>query len=229
MTANNTLTTLLGVGAIGAAATAAYLWLFRPWHLRWGATTAETKRALPGDELVSNPKQISTRAITIEASIDEVWSWLVQIGQGRGGFYSYDTLENLIGCDIHNADRILPEFQQLAVGDKVRLGKEGYPFYTVTGVEPKKYLLLRGGDPEEEAPSIKDFWLFYLDEIDAQTTRLIARNRRDYTPSVANFIIWQVITEPLHFLMEQKMLRGIKQRAEAAPEQAHTLAGEQPG
>jgi hypothetical protein len=179
--------------------------------------------------LVSNPKQISTRAITIEASIDEVWSWLVQIGQGRGGFYSYDTLENLIGCDIHNADRILPEFQQLAVGDKVRLGKEGYPFYTVTGVEPKKYLLLRGGDPEEEAPSIKDFWLFYLDEIDAQTTRLIARNRRDYTPSVANFIIWQVITEPLHFLMEQKMLRGIKQRAEAAPEQAHTLAGEQPG
>ena len=142
----------------------------------------------------------------------------MQIGQGRGGFYSYDTLENLIGCDIHNADRILPEFQQLAVGDKVRLGKEGFPYYTVAAIEPKKYLLLRGGDLEEEMSSVEDYWLFYLDEVDAHTTRLIARNRRDYRPDVANFIIWQVITEPLHFLMEQKMLRGIKQRAEAMPE-----------
>ncbi len=226
MTVNNTLVTLLGVGA---AATAAYIWLFRPWHLRWGATTAETKRALPGDAFVSNPKQTATRAITIKKPVAEVWPWLVQIGQGRGGFYSYDTLENLIGCDIHNADRILPEFQQLAVGDKVRLGKEGYPFYTVAAIEPKKYLLLRGGDPEEESPSVEDFWLFYLDKIDSHTTRLIARNQRDYQPSVANFIIWQVITEPLHFLMEQKMLRGIKQRVEAAPEQIQKLTGEQPG
>ena len=222
MTANNTLTTLLGVGAVGAAATAAYLLWFRPWHLRWGATTAETKRALPGDKFISNPKQTATRAITIETSVDEVWPWLVQIGQGRGGFYSYDTLENLIGCDIHNAERILPEFQQLAVGDKVRLGKEGYPFYTVAAVEPKKYLLLRGGDPEEESPSVEDFWLFFLDKIGPNRTRLIARNQRDYEPGVANFIIWQVITEPLHFLMEQKMLRGIKQRAEAGQEQAQT-------
>ena len=213
---NNTLTRLMGVGIVGAAATAAYLLLFRPWYLRWGATTAETKRALPGDELLSYPKQTSTRAITIERSVEEVWSWLVQLGQGRGGFYSYDFLENLIGCDIHSTDRILPEFQQLAVGDKVRLGREGYPYYTVAAVESKKYLLLSASDPDPagESPSVEDFWLFYLEEIDSSTTRLIARNRRDYEPGVANFIIWQVITEPLHFLMEQRMLRGIKHRAE---------------
>ena len=181
------------------------------------------------DELISNPKQISTRAITIGTPVNEVWPWLVQIGQGRGGFYSYDTLENLIGCDIHNADRILPEFQQLAVGDKVRLAKEGYPFYTVAAIETKKYLLLRAGDPKEESPLVEDFWLFYLAEIDSNTTRLIVRNRRDYKSGVVNFIIWQVITEPLHFLMEQKMLRGIKKRAEAAQEQIPMLTRKQAG
>ena len=87
--------------------------------------------------LVPQPKQISTRVITIQASAADIWPWLAQIGQGRGGFYSYDWLENLIGCEIHNADRIISEFQQLAVGDKVRLGPEGYPFYTVAAVEPK--------------------------------------------------------------------------------------------
>jgi hypothetical protein len=208
----------MGVGIVGVAATAAYLFLFRPWHLRWGATAAETKEALPGDELVKNPKQTSTRAITIEASADEVWSWLVQIGQGRGGFYSYDFLENLIGCDIHSVDQILPEFQQLAVGDKVRLGREGYPYYTVAAVEPKNYLLLRAGDPDlaGESPPVEDFWLFYLEEIDSHTTRLVARNRRDYEPGVANFLTWHLIVELLHFVMEQKMLRGIKRRAETA-------------
>ena len=214
---NNRLAALMGLGIVSAAATAAYLLLFRPWHLRWGATTAETKRAFPGDALISNPKQTATRAITINRAVDEVWPWLVQLGQGRGGFYSYDCLENLIGCDIHSADRILPEFQQLAVGDKVRLGREGYPYYTVEAVEPNKYLLLRAGDPAsgEESPPVKDFWLFYLEEIDANTTRLIVRNRRDYEPGVANFIIWHVIVELLHFIMEQKMLRGIKRRVEA--------------
>lgn len=148
------------------------------------------------------------------AGVTDIWPWLAQIGQEQGGFYSYDWLENLIGCDIHNAERILPEFKQVAVGDKVRLGLEGYPFYTVVAVEPERYLLLRAGDSEQESPPVEDVWLFYLDEVAPGTTRLIARNQRDYEPTVANFIVWQVFTEPLHFLMEQKMLRGIKERAE---------------
>lgn len=205
-----------GLGVLGAAVIAIYTWVFRPWHLRWGATSNEVNRSLPGDELAPRPKQSSTRAITIGAPAADIWPWLAQLGQGRGGFYSYDWLENLAGCDIHNADRILPEFQQLAVGDRVRLGPEGYPYYTVAAIEPKTYLLLSAGDPKEEAPSVRDFWLFYLDEIAPSTTRLITRNHRDYEPTVANFITWQVVTEPLHFLMEQKMLRSIKSRVEAA-------------
>jgi len=212
---NKTLAKLTGLGAAGAAATAAYLFLFRPWHLRWGATSDEVARSLPGDELVPQPKQISTRAVTIQAGAAEIWPWLAQIGQGRGGFYSYDWLENLIGCNIHNADRILPEFQQVAVGDKVRLGPEGYPYYTVAAVEPERYLLLRAGDLEQESPPVEDVWLFYLDDVSPGVTRLIARNRRDYESSVSNWLVWQVVTEPLHFLMEQKMLRGIKTRVEA--------------
>lgn len=203
-----------GIGVAGAVALPTYLLAFRPWHLRWGATPDEAARSLLGDDLIPHPKQISTRAITIQADAADIWPWLAQIGQGRGGFYSYDWLENLIGCDIHNADRVMPEFQQLAVGDKVRLGPEGYPFYTIMAIKPEQFLLLRAGDPEQESPPVEDIWLFYLAEIAPGVTRLIVRNRRDYEPTAANFIVWQGVIEPLHFLMEQKMLRGIKERAE---------------
>lgn len=206
---------MAAIGVTGAVALPAYLLAFRPWHLRWGTTSDEATRSLPGDDLVPQPKQLSTRAITIQADAVDIWPWLAQIGQGRGGFYSYDWLENLAGCDIHNADRIIPNFQQVAVGDRVRLGPEGYPFYTVAALEPERFLLLRGADPEQESPPVEDIWLFYLDEIAPGTTRLIARNRRDYEPTVGNWLVWQILIEPLHFLMEQKMLRGIKYRTEA--------------
>lgn len=206
----------IGAGLIGAVAISAYVFKFRPWHLRWGATEAEIARTLPGDDLVPRPKQSSTRAITIEAPRWRVWPWLAQLGQGRGGFYSYDWLENLAGCDIHNADQILPVYQTVKLGDRIRLGPEGYPYYTIAAAEPERALVLRAGDPDQDSPPVTDIWLFYLEELGPDRTRLIARNRRDFKPTLANFIIWQIITEPLHFLMEQKMLRGIKSRAEAA-------------
>ena len=104
------------LGALAAAAAAAasvYWFVVRPWHLRWGATDAEVARALPGDELVPDAKISSTHAITIRAAPAEVWPWLVQLGQGRGGFYSYDWIEDAMGLEIHSADRILPEYQEL--------------------------------------------------------------------------------------------------------------------
>ena len=101
-----------------------YILLARPRQLRWGATDQERDDSLPGDELVANADLSATRAITIRASADQVWPWIAQLGQGRGGFYSYDFLENLIGCDIHSADRIVPEWQHVAVGDEVRLAPE---------------------------------------------------------------------------------------------------------
>ena len=95
--------------------------LFRRFQLRWGATAAEADGGLPGDDFLSIADLQSTRAITIEATADAVWPWLAQMGQGRGGLYSYDFLENLAGLDIHSADHIHPEWQDIKVGDRFHL------------------------------------------------------------------------------------------------------------
>ena len=94
---------------LGALLPWAYALVVRPWHIRWGATEERIAKPLPGDELVPNPAIESTRAITVNAPVEEVWPWLAQIGQDRGGFYSYEWLENLAGCRMRNADRIHPE------------------------------------------------------------------------------------------------------------------------
>ncbi len=101
--------------------------VLRGWYDRWGATPVEVAGAMPGDELVPDPKITATRAITIGAPPEEVWAWLVQIGQGRGGLYSFDALGNLLGCDIHSASRIIPELQELHVGDLILLAPAEAP------------------------------------------------------------------------------------------------------
>ena len=106
------------------SAAAAYILLARPRQLRWGATDQESDEPLPGDDLIADPDLTATRAITIRASADQVWPWIAQLGQGRGGFYSYDFLENLVGCNIHSADRIVPEWQDVEVGDEVKLAPQ---------------------------------------------------------------------------------------------------------
>ena len=90
-------------------------------YLTWGATDQEIGDPLAGDDLISNPDMVATRAIAIRASAERVWPWIAQLGQGRGGFYSYDWLENLVGCDIHSSDRILREWQDIVVGDEIKL------------------------------------------------------------------------------------------------------------
>src|SRR5215831_2205624 len=117
-------------------------------HNRWGATPAEVSATMPGDELVPKPKITSTRAITIDAPPRDVWPWLVQIGQGRGGFYSYDALENLVRCDIHSADRIIPQLQQLDPGDLILLAAAGGPCFRVSKAQPPSVLALVGADPK---------------------------------------------------------------------------------
>jgi hypothetical protein len=190
----------------GAFSLSVYLIVIRPWHLTWGATAAEARQPLPGDDVVAHPVYQYTRAITIDAPAAAVWPWLVQIGQGRGGYYSYDWLENLFGCDIHSADRILPEFQRLAVGDTVRMYREGGgpPPFIVVAIDPGRALVLGGGDSYS--------WAFVLQPIDAQSTRLIVRARSYSDPP---WVAPLAGVEPITFFMEQKMLRGIKQRAEA--------------
>lgn len=197
------------LGAVAIAGTILASPFLRPWYSRWGATEAEVKKRLPGDEQVPQPNLESTRAITIQASMVRVWPWLVQMGQGRGGLYSYERLENLVGCGMHNADRIIPDHQHLAVGDKVRLSQdENTPYFVVTAIEPGRAIILGGDDPPTS-------WGFILEPIDEASTRLISRFRQNFEPTPGNILAWRVFTDPITFVMERKMLQGIKARAEA--------------
>lgn len=193
---------------------------------KWGATDAEVHRSLSGDDLVPHLKGEYTHAITIHAPATEVWQWLVQIGQGRGGFYSYELLENLVGCKMHNTDQIIPEFQHLEVGDSILMHpKNGYP-YTVAGIEPGRALVLQTrvdtqtGNTFELTDTMPekylDFsWVFFLEEPDEGTTRLISRSRNNWNRSLGNTLVFGVFGA-ISMVMDQKMLLGIKQRAEAA-------------
>jgi hypothetical protein len=202
-------------GALNIAGIVALSPLFRPCYRRWGATDGLLARRLPGDEQVPDPRLETTRAITIQAPVEKVWPWLAQLGQRRGGWYSYEQLENLAGCEIQNAERILPEYQDIAVGDRLRLGPEGFPFFTVVEVIPDRALVLKGGPvPAEEEDAVEWSWAFILDRPDAGTTRLVARNRVDYDPTLANRIQWRGLIDPIAFVMERKMLRTLKDLAE---------------
>lgn len=202
----------------GAAFALILLFPLRWWGMRWGATADEVTRALPGDDIVPDSRLTSTRAISVSAAPGDIWPWLAQMGQGRGGLYSYTTLENLIGCDLHNADDILPEFQDLRVGERIRFGPEGYPYQVVTQVVPGRTLVMRAADPKSGEPADAT-WVFHLEEEGPGRTRLITRSRNDYGPGLVPVLIWKGIVAPIHFIMEQKMLRGIKQRAEARARQ----------
>jgi hypothetical protein len=138
--------------------------------------------------------------------------------------YSYDGLENLAGCQIHSVDRILPEHQNPSPGDLVRLGPPGYPCFAIHAIHPGHALVLISADPKTGQPVSWDAsaqkgysiatWQFALQPGDRQTTRLLARQRLAYTPDMR--IIWR-LTEPVGFVMERRMLIGIRQRAEKTP------------
>ena len=204
------------LGALSIAGTIIASPLLRPWYRKWGASAEEVAMALPGDQLVPDPRLESTRAVTIQAPAARVWPWLVQMGQGRGGLYSYERLENLVGCDMHNADEILPHFQELNIGDQIRLGPEGYPAFEVAAIVPGIALILRGDTPNPAGKPTTWIWIFFLAPIDEQTSRLLLRSRLDYEPSPGNEISWRVFTDPIAFNMEREMLRGIRRRVEAS-------------
>jgi hypothetical protein len=196
------------IASMTVAAAAATL---RRRQLRWGATDAEFTEPRPGDEVVPHADLTATRAITIHAGVDDVWPWIVQLGQGRGGFYSYDGLENLVGCQIHSALQINPDWQRLDVGDAVRLAPE--LALTVAAAKPPRTLVLQGGVLPGTTVAPYDFtWTFDLSPVSPSTTRLVVRERYAYTRWWARFLV-----EPLtvvSFLMSQRMLRGIRDRAE---------------
>ncbi len=170
------------------------------------------------------PRVSQTLAVTVAAPPSAVWPWLAQLGQERGGLYSYELLENLARCDMHNATRVVPSWE-LVQGDRVRFGPPGYPVMRVVGLERGCWLLLAGADftteqvaplPQPSEPAyINQSWVFYLDGQSDGTTRILSRSRLDYAPrSFASKLTWEWMTDPIGFVMTRQMLLTIKALAE---------------
>jgi hypothetical protein len=181
--------------------------LGRSWYSHWGASPEEVDAVLPGDELAPAVKFITTKAVTIQAKPAEIYPWLLQMGADKGGLYSYAWLEALIRCPNNNADRIHPEWQDLKAGDLVRMcpGDSGPPPFVVAEIEPDKHLIWGHTDPDGSWNSTYQFILQPTAEGD---TRLILRTR-----SPAMGAIWDMMQLGF-FIMERKMLMGIRERAE---------------
>ena len=202
------------VGSVLIAVHLAFAPLLHRWRTKWGATDDEAAAFLPGDELVRSPTWKYTHAITIVAPRAAVWPWLVQIGQGRGGFYSYQSLENLVGCDIHNVLELRPELQTLHVGDTVRMHANGFG-PTVSILEPERALVL-GGPPNANGSQAS--WGVYLLQTPEGITRLVERGRHRVGRGVLErFGFGPYLIDPIGFVMSRRMLKRIKRLAEAAP------------
>jgi hypothetical protein len=182
--------------------------------LHWGATRDEVEDQLPGDEIVARPSWQSTRAIDIAAPVEQVWPWLAQMGEDRGGLYSYDWLENLAGLEFHSANRIVLDWQTVQVGGIVRFAPK-QDTMVVTQVEPNHCLVWRVLNPSTHEPADAT-WAFVLRPIDATHIRLIQRFRFGVGPRLLGAIFYTALIEIAHFVMERKMLLGIRARAERA-------------
>jgi hypothetical protein len=197
----------------------AFFAVVRPWYLNWGATSEERRRALPGDEIVANARAQQTRAITIKASADSVWPWLAQLGQDRGGFYSYDILENLVGCNMPTTDVRQPDKQVWHVGDKLWMYPKdkagGAGFATLRVFVPGRAL---GFATREVGTALSEpengSWSMVLVPVNATTTRLLIRGRGAIGRSLLGSAFDRSIFEPIHFAMERRMMIGIQQLVE---------------
>ena len=203
-------------GSVVAWSFLAYVFLViagRPWYTTWGTTWGDRAAPVPGDPLGPSATYRLDHAVTISAPASAVWPWLMQMGQDRGGFYSYSWLERVVGDDIHNAERIVPEWQHREVGDLVRAAQPGYlsrllgdePGWRITALEDGHFMVLEG------------WGAFIVEPVGNRTTRLLVRTRGDATPTPMATVVSPIsllVFEPAHFIMQRAMLLGIKERAE---------------
>ncbi|MFI5310713.1 MAG: SRPBCC family protein [Gemmatimonadales bacterium] len=199
-----------GLGAAVLAlvlAAAFYASVARPWNQTWGATSAEVARYIPGDSLVADPQQVTTRAITIRAEPSDIWPWLAQMGRGRGGLYSYDFLDRWFGVlDQPSADTVLPAFQRLQAGDTIRVGgSAGWP---VEIAQPDRLLLIHVRES-----GVHVTWAFVLDPVARGETRLVMRVRARLPWHFSTAFILAAL-DPAEFLMMRRQLLGIRERSE---------------
>ncbi len=195
----------LRIGVAAAVAGAYFRWV-RPWQLTWGATGEEVALRALGDELVRDANLVATRAVTVDAPAEAVWPWLVQIGTGRAGWYSYDRLDNK---GRPSARAIIPAYQQMDVGDVVAMGesKGGDPYGpSVLALDPPRSMLW--GDPE--GPH-RFTWLWLSREHGEGQTRLISRIRCRLSWRDPLFALVMEFADPI---MMRKSMLNIAERAE---------------
>ncbi|MGE5623423.1 MAG: hypothetical protein ACM3UP_00200 [Methanocella sp.] len=219
---------LLLILAVFAAAVALFAFVVRPWYNGWGATQAAQAQSLPGDDLVPEPRLTSTRSVIIHAPADKVWPWLIQLGYGKAGWYNHDWINcGLFGARYyegrHSSSHILPQFQNLKVGDIVPLGPDSG--WEVIRLEPNRLMVLtawvdlksgrsvKAGDPEPAQSYIHSSEVYLLEELDANTTRFTVRDRLDFEMGGANIVGY--VMEPGYFIQESAFMKGVKKRAEA--------------
>ncbi len=214
------LKALVGTTIAGISALLAYKFVVKPWHMHWGATEEDLEREMPGDALIESPDYISTRAVLIEGKPEEIYPWLIQMGQGRGGAYSYDWIENLVGLDIHSVDEIVPELQNLKVGDTIPLEPNGTGL-EVKNLEANKAMTLAHPDGSWT-------WDFGLYPVNENETKLVSRNRFSLKEATLGLKFYLRLIEPGAFIMERKMLLGIKERVEKKEQETEEILEEKP-
>ena len=205
---------LLMIAGVWAAITALYLLFLWPWMKTWGATEDEIEATLPGDDIVPNANLRSTKGITIQAPPAAIYPWLLQLGVDRGGMYSYDWLENLFGLNVHTTNRIVPEYQEVQVGDFWRFTPKDYVLnpgpglYVKQLVENEAVLLCFGMEGKTEEPCIDTWQLVLVPQADG-STRLLLRSNMAMKPELPI-----KLTYFMQFLMERKMLLTLRNLAE---------------
>ena len=209
----------LALVSVLGAIVALYGFGVRPWLLNWGASPAEQALALPGDDIVSGPVKATTRGVTIDAPAAAVWPWIAQLGQDRGGFYSYELLEDLVGCEMPRADSILPDAQEWRLGDSLWMyppskldGLGSAPLLAAVPGRALAFGTWRSGKPHDFPP--EGSWTFAVEPVDAETTRLLVRTRGVEPSSVLGRAFDRGVFEPIHFVMERRMMESVRKLAE---------------
>jgi hypothetical protein len=211
--------------AVPLAVAAGYALAVRPRMLRWGATEEEVRRPYPGAELIPGGRRSATMAMTLATEPSVVWRWLVQMGADRAGWYSWDRLDN---WGRPSADRIHPEWQGIAVGDRLAATPDGRQWWEVAALEPGRFLGLRMSldlrgrpfDPRRTPPRFHtdSLWGFLLEGIPGGRTRLVVSGYWSLRPRWLQPIASVVVLEPSHWVMQTRQFANLRRRAEGGPD-----------
>ena len=196
-----------------------YVILILPSILNWGSTEAEQSVTWPGDDIVPNTDRSHTRAITINAPAEKVWPWIAQLGQDRGGFYTYDLIQNILGAQMPTSDFIRSNKQDWHFGSRLWMypmsRANGVGFASVRTLEPGHALGFGTSSTTLSTNKTEDgSWTFILSPINSTSTRLIVRTRGALAQSILGVGMHDLVLEPIHFVMERRMMDGIKQLSE---------------